>query len=159
MRLSPLRTIHPVPNRRNQEVEIGEKYVWKLYRLIKSITIKCPNMPMSLFSRNSIQKPKTCRITLSPFVRKLYTLKLLLFNHSFILRNKMHWRQHPGNYENQLYGFMLLSEYIIRRKKRMFIQFSLNNKILGIKSQYSLTTLFGNLELLTSIHYWKGQVK
>ena len=28
MRYSPLRTIHPVPNRRNQEVEIGEKYVW-----------------------------------------------------------------------------------------------------------------------------------
>ena len=28
MRHSPLRTIHPVPNRRNQEVDIGEKYVW-----------------------------------------------------------------------------------------------------------------------------------
>ena len=28
MRHSPLRTIHPVPNRRNQEVEISENYVW-----------------------------------------------------------------------------------------------------------------------------------
>ena len=28
MRHSPLRTIHPVSNRRNQEVEISEKYVW-----------------------------------------------------------------------------------------------------------------------------------
>ena len=28
MRHSPLRTMHPVPNRRNWEVEIGEKYVW-----------------------------------------------------------------------------------------------------------------------------------
>ena len=65
MRHLPLRTIHPVPHPRNREVEIGAKYVWKLYRLIKSITIKCPNMPMSLFSRNSIPKPKTCRITLS----------------------------------------------------------------------------------------------
>ena len=61
---SPLRTIHPAPNRRYQEVEMGEKYVWLLYRVIKSITIKCPNMPMSSFSRNSIPKPKTCRITL-----------------------------------------------------------------------------------------------
>ena len=25
---SPLRTIHSVPNRRNQEVEKGENYVW-----------------------------------------------------------------------------------------------------------------------------------
>ena len=58
MRHSPLRTIHPVPNRRNQEVDIGEKYEWYICRLIKSITIKCPNMPMSLFSRNSIPKTK-----------------------------------------------------------------------------------------------------
>ena len=47
MRHSPLRTIHPVPNRRNEEVEIGEKYVWYLYRLINVITIsvqicQCP---------------------------------------------------------------------------------------------------------------------
>ena len=25
---SPLQTIHPVPNRQNHEVEIGEQYVW-----------------------------------------------------------------------------------------------------------------------------------
>ena len=62
---SPLRTIHPAPNLRNQEVEISEKYVWELYRLMKSIRIKCANMQMSLFSRNSIPKPKTCRITLT----------------------------------------------------------------------------------------------
>ena len=43
---------------------LGEKYVWKPYCVIESITIKCPNMPMSLFSRISIPKPKTCRITL-----------------------------------------------------------------------------------------------
>ena len=64
---SPLRTIHPAPNRRYQEVEMGEKYVWLLYGVIKSITIKCPNMPMFSFSRNSIPKPKTCRITLRQF--------------------------------------------------------------------------------------------
>ena len=62
--LSPLRTIYQAPNRRYQEVEIGEKYVWLLYCVIKSITIKCPNIPMYSFSRNSIPKPKTCRITL-----------------------------------------------------------------------------------------------
>ena len=28
MRLSSLRTIHPIPNRQNREVEIGERYVW-----------------------------------------------------------------------------------------------------------------------------------
>ena len=28
MHHSPIRTIHPVPNRRNQEVEIGQKYAW-----------------------------------------------------------------------------------------------------------------------------------
>ena len=28
MRPSPLRKIHPVPNRQYQEVEIGEKCVW-----------------------------------------------------------------------------------------------------------------------------------
>ena len=61
---SPLLTIHPAPNRRYQEVDKGEKYVWLLYCVITSITIKCPNMPMSLFSRNSIPKPKTCRTTL-----------------------------------------------------------------------------------------------
>ena len=62
---SPLRTIHPAPNRRYQEVEMGEKYVWLLYRVIKSITIKCPNMHLFSFSKNSIPKPKTCRITLN----------------------------------------------------------------------------------------------
>ena len=59
---SPLWTIHPVPNGLYKEVEIGEKSVWQLhlYRVIKSIliTIKCPNMPMSLFSKNSIQNQK-----------------------------------------------------------------------------------------------------
>ena len=55
---SPLWTIHPAPNRRYQEVEMGEKYVWLLYRVIKPITIKCPHMPISSFSREFYPKTK-----------------------------------------------------------------------------------------------------
>ena len=47
---------------------MDEKYVWLPYRVIKSITIKCQNMPMFSFSRNSIPKPKTCHITLNDFI-------------------------------------------------------------------------------------------
>ena len=34
---SPLRPIHPVPNRWYQEVEVGEKYVWQLYRVLNQL--------------------------------------------------------------------------------------------------------------------------
>ena len=83
------------------QFQIGDirklKYVGKKHMVPipseKSITINCPKMPMSLFSRNPISKPKTCRIkvrvTVSIPTYQYSLLRMYCFN--CLNDNEMHW--------------------------------------------------------------------
>ena len=78
--------------------------------MIKSITIKCPNMPMYLFSRNSIPKPKTYRITLSVDAQegRWFVLKLHKFYNSNTLR-----------YTSKFYNFSKFSQLFLHMNETL----------------------------------------
>ena len=96
------------------EGSLPEMGIWSIM-LIKSDLKWCEHHSRSLF----LYFIYLVSVTASGPV-SLYAFQINALNHSFTQTIQTHCRQNPGHHLNQLNGFMLLNEYIIRQKRNIY---------------------------------------